>query len=56
MNMDIDEKKDYLTFRFYNPKNNGSDYVKVVIQEDDNDDGIRSHSYSFSCFKNSSIA
>jgi hypothetical protein len=39
-NIDLDEKKDYITFRFYNPKNNGSDFVKVIIQEDDNDNGI----------------
>jgi hypothetical protein len=39
-NLDLDEKKNYFTFRFYNPKNNGSDFVKIVIQEDDNDDGI----------------
>jgi hypothetical protein len=39
-NIDLEEKKDYLTFRFYNPKNNGSDFLKIIIQEDDNDDGI----------------
>ncbi len=39
-NLDLDEKKDYFTFRFYNPRNNGSDFIKIIIQEDDNDDGI----------------
>jgi hypothetical protein len=39
-NLDLDGSKNYFTFRFYNPKNNGSDFVKVIMQEDDNDDGI----------------
>jgi hypothetical protein len=39
-NLDLDASKNYFTFRFYNPKNNGSDFVKIIIQEDDNDDGI----------------
>jgi hypothetical protein len=40
-NFDLDPETDYVNFRIYSPKSNGQDQtLKVMLEEDDNNDGI----------------
>ncbi len=39
-NFDLDVNKDYFNFRTFISKTNPNDTIKILIQEDDNDDGI----------------
>jgi hypothetical protein len=39
-NIDLNSDNDYLNFRVFIPKSNGeSDFIKIIFEEDDNDDG-----------------